>query len=121
MSEDIMQSPHRALRACWIPLRLGRVAAFLALAGVFAAAPASLQSQTPGRGIQSDREFPVLPIGSPLPEFDLPGIDGRKHKSSEYAKSRLLAVVFESNHCPVSQLYEARIEKLHEEYGRKSV
>ena len=116
-----MQSPRRALRACWIPPRLGRVAAFLALAGVFAAAPASLQSQTPGRGIQSDREFPVLPIGSPLPEFDLPGIDGKNHRSSEYASSRLLAVVFESNHCPVSQLYEARIDKLHEEYGRKGV
>ena len=116
-----MQSPQRPLRAGWIPPRLGRVAAALALAGVFAAAPAPLQSQTPGRGIQSDREFPVLPIGSPLPAFDLPGIDGKNHKSSEYASSRLLAVVFESNHCPVSQLYEARIEKLHEEYGRKGV
>ena len=116
-----MQSPHRPLRAGWIPPRLGRVAAALALAGGFAAAPASLQSQTPGRGIQSDREFPVLPIGSPLPAFDLPGIDGKNHRSSEYASSRLLAVVFESNHCPVSQLYEARIEKLHEEYGRKGV
>jgi peroxiredoxin len=120
-SEDIMQSPQRPLRAGWIPPRLGRVAAALALAGGFAAAPASLQSQTPGRGIQSDREFPVLPIGSPLPAFDLPGIDGKNHRSSEYASSRLLAVVFESNHCPVSQLYEARIEKLHEEYGRQGV
>ena len=63
----------------------------------------------------------MLPIGSPLPAFDLPGIDGKNHRSSEYASSRLLAVVFESNHCPVSQLYEARIDKLHEEYGRKGV
>ena len=113
---QLRQAPHRA---GWNALRFGRVAA-LALAA-FAAAPSPLQSQTPSRGIQSDREFPVLPIGSPLPAFELPGIDGRNHKSSEYAKSRLLAVVFESNHCPVSQLYEARIEKLHDEYGRKGV
>ena len=33
----------------------------------------------------------------------------------------MLAVVFESNHCPVSQLYEGRIEKLYEDYRRKGV
>jgi peroxiredoxin len=121
MSENIMQLRQGPHRAGWNAPRLGRVAAALALSALFAAAPAPLQSQTPRRGIQSDREFPVLPIGSPLPAFELPGIDGRNHKSSEYAKSRLLAVVFESNHCPVSQLYEARIEKLHDEYGRKGV
>jgi peroxiredoxin len=104
-----------------IPPRLPWRAAALGLLALIVAAPASSQSQTRRRGIQSDAQFPVLPIGSPLPEFDLPGIDGRNHKSSEYAGSTLLAVVFESNHCPVSQLYEARIDKLHEEYGRKGV
>src|SRR5687767_8465917 len=103
-----------------IPPRLPWRAAALALVAVVAA-PASSQSQTPRRGIQADAQFPVLPIGSPLPEFDLPGIDGRNHKSREYAGSTLLAVVFESNHCPVSQLYEERIDKLHEEYRRKGV
>ena len=36
-----------------------------------------------GRGIQAS-EHPVLPIGSPLPDFSLPGVDGKTHKSSEY-------------------------------------
>ena len=77
-------------------------------------------AQQAARGIQAD-EHPVLPIGSPLPEFTLPGVDGRMHKSTEFMKSKILAVVFESNHCPVSQLYEGRIEKLYADYRNKGV
>ena len=86
---------------------------------------AVLHGQAPppgaGRGIQSNLEHPVLPIGSPLPDFTLPGVDGKTHKASQYAGTRLLAVVFESNHCPVSQLYEGRIEKLYRAYRDKGV
>lgn len=78
------------------------------------------QQAAPSRGIQAD-EHPVLPIGSPLPEFTLPGIDGKMHKSSEFLGTKLLAIVFESNHCPVSQLYEGRIEKLYADYKSKGV
>ena len=65
------------------------------------------QSQAParGRGIQPNLEHPILAIGSPAPDFTLPGVDGKIHKLSEYAGSKILAVVFECNHCPVSQLY----------------
>jgi peroxiredoxin len=77
--------------------------------------------QGTGRGIQSDLEHPVLPIGSPLPDFSLPGVDGKIHKSSQYGSTKLLAIVFESNHCPVSQLYESRIEKLYEDYRGKGM
>jgi peroxiredoxin len=84
-----------------------------------APAPATA-AQAPARGIQAD-EHPVLPIGSALPEFTLPGVDGKMHKSSEFLKSKVLAVVFESNHCPVSQLYEGRIEKLYADYRSKGV
>ncbi len=84
-------------------------------------APASAQTPAPGRGIQANVEHPVLPIGSPLPDFSLPGVDGKTHKSSEYAGTKVLAIVFESNHCPVSQLYEGRIEQLYADYRRKGV
>ena len=30
-------------------------------------------------------EYPVLPIGSTLPDFTLPGVDGKTHKASEYS------------------------------------
>jgi peroxiredoxin len=78
-------------------------------------------AQGTGRGIQANLEHPVLPIGSALPDFSLPGVDGKTHKAGQYASTKLLAVVFESNHCPVSQLYESRIEKLYEDYRRKGV
>ena len=102
----------------------GALAAGVALIALnTGAARAIAQGQTPaqGRGIQADQDHPVLPIGSPLPDFNLPGVDGRTHKASEYAGTRLLAIVFESNHCPVSQLYESRIEKLYEDYRKKGM
>jgi len=85
--------------------------------------PALAQGQPPatGRGIQPNLEHPILPIGSPAPDFALPGVDGKIHKLSEYAGSKVLAIVFECNHCPVSQLYEGRIEKLYKEYRSKGV
>jgi peroxiredoxin len=73
------------------------------------------------RGIQPDHDHPVLAIGSPAPDFALPGVDGKIHKLSDYAAAKILVVVFESNHCPTSQLYEGRIEKLHEDYRSKGV
>jgi peroxiredoxin len=97
-----------------------RVIAGLAAAAIVAALPPAPEQGT-GRGIQANVDHPVLPIGSPLPDFSLPGVDGKTHKASEYASGKVLAVVFESNHCPVSQLYEGRIEKLYEDYRRKGV
>src|SRR5260370_38417875 len=93
--------------------------ALLALWFVSAVAVAGAQGQAPaGRGIQPS-EHPVLPIGAPLPEFALPGVDGKEHKSSDYAKARGLAVLFERVHCPGSINYEARAERLDHNYRNK--
>lgn len=99
---------------------------FLGAIVVVAGALADLgqaQGQAParGRGIQPNLEHPILPIGSPAPDFSLPGVDGKTHKLSEYASAKILAIVFECNHCPVSQLYEGRIEKLYRDYRNKGV
>ena len=64
---------------------------------------------------------PALPAGAPAPNFALPGADGKIHSLADYANSPLLAVVFTCNHCPDSQLYEARIKKLHEDYRGKGL
>ena len=81
------------------------------------------QGQAParGRGIQPNLEHPILAIGSPAPDFALPGVDGKVHKLNDYASPKILAIVFECNHCPVSQLYESRIEKLYRDYRNKGV
>ena len=59
---------------------------------------------------------PILKIGSPAPPFTLPGVDGNPHSLKDYASSKVLAVVFSCNHCPVAQMYEKRIKQLVDDY-----
>src|SRR6266404_4371036 len=63
----------------------------------------------------------TLAIGSPAPDFSLPGVDGKAHKLSDYAASPLLAIVFTCNHCPTAQLYEGRIKRIAADYRGKGV
>src|SRR5258708_19159708 len=64
---------------------------------------------------------PILKIGSQAPDFDLPGIDGKTHSMSEYASSKVLAIVFTCDHCPVAQMYEKRIKQLTSDYQNRGV
>ena len=64
---------------------------------------------------------PILAIGSPAPDFSLPGVDGKIHKLADYSASPILMVIFMCNHCPTSQLYEGRIQKLIDDYRDKGV
>jgi peroxiredoxin len=64
---------------------------------------------------------PTLKIGATLPEFALKGVDGKTRTPADYKTSPILVVMFISNHCPVSQLYEGREKMLYEEYAAKGV
>ncbi len=64
---------------------------------------------------------PILKIGQPAPDFNLPGIDGKTHSLNEYASSRILAIIFTCDHCPVAQMYEKRIKQLTTDYKDKGV
>jgi peroxiredoxin len=64
---------------------------------------------------------PILAIGSPAPNFSLPGVDGKTHSLADYAASPILVVVFTCNHCPIAQMYERRIQQLALEYREKGV
>jgi len=66
-------------------------------------------------------EHPVLPIGSAAPDFSLPGVDGKTHSLSDYGATPVLAVIFACNHCPISQMYEQRIQQLYDEYTPRGV
>lgn len=72
-------------------------------------------------GASAETRHPILPIGSFAPDFALPGVDGRIHTLSDYASSPVLAIVFTCNHCPISQMYEQRIQQLDDAYKDKGV
>src|ERR1700683_3413519 len=59
---------------------------------------------------------PILALGLPAPNFELPGVDGAIHKLADYASSPILVVVFTCNHCPIAQMYEQRITQLAADY-----
>ncbi len=54
----------------------------------------------------AEQTHPILAIGSAAPDFELPGVDGKIHKLSDYASSPVLVVIFNCNHCPIAQMYE---------------
>jgi peroxiredoxin len=62
-----------------------------------------------------------LAIGSPAPDFKLPGVDGTMHGLSDYAGSKVLVVAFTCNHCPTANAYEARFKKFVDDYKSKGV
>jgi len=74
---------------------------------------------TVGSGFSAPEEIKTLTIGSKAPDFNLPGVDGKKHKLSEYDKAKVLVIVFTCNHCPTAQAYEERIKKLAADYKNK--
>ncbi|MGO9093947.1 MAG: redoxin domain-containing protein [Bryobacteraceae bacterium] len=69
----------------------------------------------------AETQHPILTLGSPAPNFQLPGVDGRIHRLSDYADSPVLAVVFTCDHCPIAQMYERRIAQLAEDYKDRGV
>ena len=68
-----------------------------------------------------DFQPPTLALGSLAPNFNLPGVDGRNHKLKDFARAKLLVVVFTCNHCPTAQYYEERIKQLVTDYKDKGV
>jgi peroxiredoxin len=66
-------------------------------------------------------EHPTLKVGADAPDFALPGTDGKLRRLADYSHSKVLAVVFISNHCPASQLYEGRIKALIDAYASKGM
>lgn len=65
-------------------------------------------------------------IGSDLPHFELPGIEGGTFETKTYtpesfADAKLLCIVFTCNHCPTAQRYEQRLIDLTNDYADKGV
>ena len=62
-----------------------------------------------------------LSLGSPAVDFDLKGVDGRKHSLKSFADKKALVIVFSCNHCPYVQAYEDRMVQIQKDYASKNV
>ena len=69
----------------------------------------------------AEEDVKPLAAGAAAPDFDLPGVGGKRHKLADYAGAKVLVVVFTCNHCPTAQAYEDRLIRLHEDYKGKGV
>jgi thiol-disulfide isomerase/thioredoxin len=76
---------------------------------------------TPALSRSAQQKVETLEIGRQAPDFNLPGVDGRNYRLSDFADAKILVVVFTCNHCPTAQAYEDRIKKLASDYKNKGV
>lgn len=63
----------------------------------------------------------TLRLGASAPDFDLPGVDGRKHSLASFADRQVLVVIFSCNHCPYVKDYETRMVSIQRDYSAKGV
>ena len=63
----------------------------------------------------------TLQIGQPAPDFDLPGVDGRRYSPASFDDARVLVVVFSCNHCPYVVGSEDRMKAFELTYAVKGV
>ena len=57
----------------------------------------------------------MVPLGTPAPDFNLKGLDGEMHSLEEYARAKVLVVIFMCNHCPYVQKMWPDLIALHAE------
>ena len=60
-------------------------------------------------------------LGSPAPDFSLPGVDGRKWSLADFRGKKALVVAFICNHCPYVQAVRGRINALARDYALRGV
>ncbi len=68
-----------------------------------------------------DKNPPVMPIGSPVPDFSLPAIDGKTYECADFKDSKVLCLIFTCNHCPDAIAAAPRMEEIHKDYKDKGV
>jgi peroxiredoxin len=62
-----------------------------------------------------------LGLGAKAPDFDLPGVDGRRYSLSSFTDKPVLVVIFSCNHCPYVVAYEDRMIAIQRDYASRGV
>lgn len=66
-------------------------------------------------------ESTKVALGTPAPDFSLPGVDDQNHSLEAYKGSKALVIVFMCNHCPYVQAQWDRMVALQEKYKDQAV
>jgi len=83
--------------------------------------PTGAQAPSTQPARHKHEEVKPLAIGTAAPDFDLPGVDGKRYSLKDFKNAKLLVIVFTCNHCPTAQAYEQRIMQLNADYKDKGV
>jgi peroxiredoxin len=62
-----------------------------------------------------------LSLGSPAPDFSLPGVDGKTVSLEDFSDAKALLVVFMCNHCPYVKHVAPALAELGKQYQSKGV
>ncbi|MET0626378.1 MAG: thioredoxin family protein [Pyrinomonadaceae bacterium] len=90
--------------------------ALLALTSLFAAAA----FVAPASGA-ADAKPAALAVGAVAPDFTLPDADGREHTLASLKGKSGTVIIFVATKCPVSNAYNARMQKLADDFRAKGV
>jgi peroxiredoxin len=63
----------------------------------------------------------TLQLGASIPNFNLPGTDGKDYSPADFKDAKLLVVVFSCNHCPYVVGSEERMIRFANDYAPKGV
>lgn len=63
----------------------------------------------------------MVPLGTPAPDFSLPGTDGKTYSPSNFGNKNVLVIIFMCNHCPYVKAVLRRLINLQNEYAERSV
>ena len=63
----------------------------------------------------------MVPLGTPAPDFQLPGTDGRTYSLGSFKNKEVLVIVFMCNHCPYVKAVLPRLIDLQNRYADRSV
>jgi peroxiredoxin len=64
---------------------------------------------------------PTIDLGALAPDFDLPGVDGKRYSLSSFKAKPVLVVIFSCNHCPYVKAYEDRMVSIQRDYADQGV
>ncbi|HEX8558719.1 MAG TPA: thioredoxin family protein [Pyrinomonadaceae bacterium] len=94
----------------------------LIVAALLALTPAlSPPATTPAAPADNTPAAAAVRIGAVVPDFTLPDADGRAHTLASLKGKSGTLILFIATRCPVSNAYNARMQKLAEDYRARGV